>query len=80
MTAKLSIVVSDEMMNRIDDYRFGNRIDKKQTAVIDILEIGLRVIEGKAQTIEEDEQKISEGNEEEILLEEDAQPSENTTA
>lgn len=56
MTAKLSIVVSDEMMNRIDDYRFGNRIDKKQTAVIEILEAGLNAIEGKAQTRGEDTQ------------------------
>lgn len=72
MTAKLSIVVSDEMMDRIDDYRFGNRIDKKQTAVIEILEAGLRVIEGKAQMREEDEQEISEDHEEVIVLEEDA--------
>lgn len=45
MAHKISITVSDEMKNRLDDYRFGNRIDKFQTAVLDILEAGLKFIE-----------------------------------
>ncbi len=45
MAHKLSITVSDEMKNRLDDYRFENRIDKFQSAVLDVLDAGLRVIE-----------------------------------
>lgn len=45
MAHKISITVSDEMKKRLDDYRFGNRIDKFQTAVLDILEAGLIAVE-----------------------------------
>ena len=45
MAHKLSITVSDEMKKRLDDYRFENRIDKFQSAVLDVLDAGLRVIE-----------------------------------
>jgi plasmid maintenance system killer protein len=48
MAHKLSITVSDEMKKRLDDYRFGNRIDKFQSAVLDVLDAGLRIIEESA--------------------------------
>lgn len=47
MQNKLSITVSDNMMKRIYDYRFGDRIDKKQTAVTEILEAGLNALDAK---------------------------------
>ena len=45
MAHKISITVSDEMKKRLDDYRFGHRIDKFQTAVLDVINAGLQVIE-----------------------------------
>jgi hypothetical protein len=45
MAYKISITVSDEIKKRLDDYRFENRIDKFQSAVLDVLDTGLRVIE-----------------------------------
>ena len=45
MAYKLSITVSDETKKRLDDYRFENRIDKFQSAVLDVLNACLRVIE-----------------------------------
>lgn len=38
---KLSVSVSDEMMKQIEDYRYGNRISKMQTAVLDLLQAGI---------------------------------------
>ena len=44
LTHKLSVTVSDKVKSRIDDYRFGHRIDKLQTAMVEIVEAGLRAL------------------------------------
>lgn len=59
MAPKISITVSDEMKKRLDDYRFGNRIDKFQTAVLDILEAGLKFVENDETTISTESDKTS---------------------
>ncbi len=59
MTHKISITVSDEMKKRLDDYRFGNRIDKFQTAVLDILKAGLQFVENDGMAISEESNEAS---------------------
>ncbi len=60
MAYKISISVSDEIKTRLDDYRFENRIDKFQTAVLDVLEAGLISIERNKQNKSNDASASSE--------------------
>jgi predicted transcriptional regulator len=72
MAYKLSITVSDETKKRLDDYRFGNRIDKFQSAVLDVLDAGLRSIEeGKKK--ETDDELPSSETKPELMQEDDHQ-------
>ena len=72
MAYKISITVSDETKKRLDDYRFGNRIDKFQSAVLDVLDAGLRVIEESTHN-EANNVSLSNGTDPEITLEDNHQ-------
>jgi metal-responsive CopG/Arc/MetJ family transcriptional regulator len=44
----LNFVVDDDLMKRLDDFRFGNRINTRSEAIRRLLDEALRKYEGKA--------------------------------
>ena len=42
---RFTITVENDLLKRIDDYRFNNRIPNRTVAVIQLIEMGLDVLE-----------------------------------
>lgn len=42
---RFTITVENDLLKRIDDYRFNNRIANRTVAVIQLIEMGLEVLE-----------------------------------
>lgn len=44
----ISVVLTDEMLKQIDDYRFENRINSRSKAATELMEIGLKAVKEKS--------------------------------
>jgi metal-responsive CopG/Arc/MetJ family transcriptional regulator len=40
---KTSLYITDELLKKVDEYRFKNKIDSRNTAIIQLIEKGLAV-------------------------------------
>ena len=54
--ARYTVSVDDEMFQQIEDFRFENRYQTRSDATVELIRLGLRVIENqkKEEKIEED--------------------------
>lgn len=50
---RFSITVPVELLKRIDDYRFNNRMPNRTVAVIKLIELGLEALEQKVKEASE---------------------------
>ena len=52
--ARYTVSVDDEMFQQIEDFRFENRYQTRSDATVELIRLGLQVIEKEKKKIEED--------------------------
>ncbi|WP_195985508.1 hypothetical protein [Clostridium sp. D33t1_170424_F3] len=50
---RFTITVDNDLLKRIDDYRFNNRMPNRTVAVIKLIEMGLEVLEQESKEASE---------------------------
>ena len=64
--ARFTVIVEDELLKKIDDYRFENRYGSRSSAAGELIKIAMQTLEGKA--IDEQKSKPMLSEQEEALL------------
>lgn len=47
---RYTIIVDDDLLKKIDDFRFGNRYPSRSAATLDLIKLGIEVLEKQTST------------------------------
>lgn len=55
---RYTVIVEDDMLKKIDDYRFENRFSSRSAATLELIRIGLETLESRRQDGEQQEKTL----------------------
>jgi metal-responsive CopG/Arc/MetJ family transcriptional regulator len=54
---RYTVIVDDELLKKIDDFRFGNRYPSRSAATLDLIKLGIEVLEKQIRSEASEQQK-----------------------
>lgn len=51
---RYTVIVDDELLKKIDDFRFENRYPSRSAATLDLIRLGMEALQKKHETVKKD--------------------------